>query len=129
MTEPAVREELGRRTPGSHPSATSRLWHDIFDQLGAGMRPRDARVLAVPVDQALAYTAARGWEVLSAPPAWWLEEHERLLEQDVDVERLRAGSVRALTLVPDVPEPPTSCRPGSGPCRRRHEHTSERRAG
>ena len=38
---------------------------------------------------------------------------------------------RHLTLVPPLPAtdaPVTSCRPGNGPCKRRHEHTSPRRA-
>lgn len=127
MAEPAVRAELGQRTPGSHPRATTRLWHDIFDQLGAGMRPRDARVLAVPVEQALSFTAARGWEVLSAPPAWWLDEQELLIERDVEAERMRPVTV--LSDVRHARGPATACRPGSGPCRRRHEHASRRRAG
>ena len=49
-------------------------------------RPRSApaaavarHVLAVPVEQALAYTAERGWHVVQAPPAWWwLREQESL---------------------------------------------------
>jgi hypothetical protein len=82
---------------------------------------RPQRIVAVPVDLALAFTAGRGWHVEQAPPAWWLEEHERLLAAD---ERPRT----ALSLVPPLRVPVTACRPGSGPCRRRHEHSSERRA-
>jgi hypothetical protein len=82
---------------------------------------RRQRVVAVPVDLALVFTAARGWHYEQAPPEWWLEEQERLLAAD---ERPHA----VLSLVPPLPVPVTSCRPGSGPCRRRHEHTSARRA-
>jgi hypothetical protein len=77
--------------------------------------------VAVPVDLALVFTAGRGWHYEQAPPAWWLEEQERLLAAD---ERPQ----RALSLVPPLPVRVTPCRPGAGPCRRRHEHASERRA-
>jgi len=30
----------------------------------------------VPVEQALAFAAERGWHVLQAPPAWWIEEQD-----------------------------------------------------
>lgn len=56
------------------------------------MSPR-RHVVAVPVDQALAYTAERGWHVLSAPPAGWLEEQDARVAAD---ER----PVRHLRLVP-----------------------------
>jgi hypothetical protein len=79
------------------------------------------RVVAVPVDLALVFTSGRGWHYEPAPPAWWLEEQERLLAVD---EQPRA----ALSLVPPLSEPRTACRPGSGPCKRRHEHASGRRA-
>jgi hypothetical protein len=82
---------------------------------------RPPRLVAVPVDLALVYDRVRGWHYQQAPPAWWLDEQEALLAAD---ERPRAG----LTLVPPLPMRTTACRPGSGPCRRRHEHASERRA-
>lgn len=77
--------------------------------------------MVVPVDLALVYDAARGWRYEQAPPAWWLEEMEALTAAD-------ACPPAALSLVPALPQPSTSCRPGSGPCRRRHEHTGRRRA-
>ena len=76
--------------------------------------------MAVPIDLALVYDAARGWHYEEAPPGWWLDEQEALLAAD---ERPRA----ALTLVTAAPEPGTACRPGSGPCRRQHEHASPSR--
>lgn len=75
------------------------------------------QLVLVPTDVAWAYTAAAGWHPLTVPPAWWLEE------RDAGQEPPRA----ALRLVPDLPVARTSCRPGSGPCRRRHEHVSQRR--
>jgi hypothetical protein len=78
------------------------------------------RIVAVPVDLALAFTAGHGWHYEQAPPTWWLEEQERLLAAD--------EQPRALSLVPPLSEPRTACRPGTGPCRRRHEHASERRS-
>jgi hypothetical protein len=80
---------------------------------------RPQRVVAVPVDLALVFTAGRGWHYEPAPPAWWFEEQERLLATD--------GPQCVLSLVPPLREPRTPCMPGSGPCRRRHEHTSARR--
>jgi hypothetical protein len=82
---------------------------------------RPQRIVAVPVDLALVFTPGRGWHYEQAPPAWWMEEQERQLAAD---EQPRA----ALTLVRPLSEPRTACRPGSGPCRRRHEHASERRS-
>jgi len=80
--------------------------------------PRPARQLVlVPTDVAWAYTAAAGWHPLTVPPAWWLEERE------AGQEPARA----LLTLVPDLPVPATSCRPGTGRCRREHVHVSRRR--
>lgn len=78
--------------------------------------------MAVPVDLALAFVPGRGWHFEQAPPAWWLDEQEQLLLAD---DRPQAR----LSLVPPLRVPATPCRPGSGPCRRRHEHASERRAG
>jgi hypothetical protein len=31
---------------------------------------------------ALEFTAAHGWRTVPAPPAWWLDEQDELLEQD-----------------------------------------------
>jgi hypothetical protein len=81
--------------------------------------PRPQRLVAVPVDLALAYTAARGWHLEEAPPSWWMEEQDRLLAAD--------EPHRPLSLVPPLSMAGTACRPGSGPCRRRHEHASPRR--
>lgn len=50
------------------------------------MRPgRQVRVVAVPVDCALAFDALRGWHVIAAPPRWWLAEREA--EVAVDEQR------------------------------------------
>ena len=78
-------------------------------------------VVMVPTEVAWAYTAAVGWQTITCPPVWWLLEQEQLLERD---ERPRG----LLTLVPDLQVPMTSCRPGRGPCNRRHEHASYGRA-
>lgn len=75
----------------------------------------------MPVDLALVFTAGRGWHYSDAPPAWWFDQQEQLLAAD---ER----PPRALSLVPSLPAPVTACRPGRGPCRRRHEHASQQRA-
>jgi hypothetical protein len=83
---------------------------------------RPQRVVAVPVDLALVFTPGRGWHYEQAPPGAWFAEQEALLVAD---ERPQP----VLRLVPPLPVPATACRPGSGPCRRRHEHVSERRAG
>lgn len=81
---------------------------------------RPQRIVVVPVDLALVFDAVRGWRYEQAPPAGWFEAHERLL---VDDERPQG----VLSLVPPLPTPRTACRPGRGPCRRRHEHASARR--
>lgn len=78
--------------------------------------------MAVPVDLALVYDRARGWHYEDAPPAGWLDWQEQLHEIDDAPQAV-------LSLVPALPRRATSCRPGSGPCRRRHEHVSARRAG
>lgn len=83
---------------------------------------RAQRVVAVPVDLALVFDAARGWHYEQAPPGWWFDEQEALLAADEPPQP-------ALRLVPPLPETRTACRPGSGPCRRRHDHMSQRRAG
>lgn len=50
---------------------------------------RSLRVVAVPVDLALVYTAARGWHYEPAPPAWWLDKLDGAHDVfDVDNERL-----------------------------------------
>jgi hypothetical protein len=82
---------------------------------------RPQRLVAVPVDLALVFDAAGGWRYEPAPPEWWFEAQEALLAAD---ERPQA----ALSVVPPLPVAATACRPGRGPCRRRHEHASQRRA-
>jgi len=84
-----------------------------------------ARVQLVPVpgETCLAFTAERGFHLLAPAPAWWWEEQEQRLVEDE--ERLARP---ALALVPPLSSPRTSCRPGRGPCGRRHAHASERRA-
>lgn len=77
-------------------------------------------MVVLPVDLALVYDLAGGWRYETAPSYAWLEEQEALLAAD---DRPRAG----LSLVPPLPARMTACRPGSGPCRRRHEHASQRR--
>jgi hypothetical protein len=75
-------------------------------------------------DIALAFTPELGWHYVQAPPDWWWQLQEDLLEAD-------AAPRARLSLVPALPalEPRvTSCRPGSGPCRRHHEHASARRS-
>ncbi len=79
------------------------------------------RIVAVPVDLALVYDAVRGWHYEQAPAAWWFGDQEELLAADeVPQERL--------SLVPPLRVQGTPCRPGTGTCRRRHEHASDRRA-
>ncbi len=76
----------------------------------------------VPSEVTWTYTAAAGWQAITTPPEWWLAEQEELLAAD---ERRR--SLRLIPALAPVPGRVTSCRPGSGPCRRRHEHASSRR--
>lgn len=85
-------------------------------------RAHAPRVVAVPVDFALVYDVERGWHYQHAPAPWWLDEQEALLAHD---ERPQ----ERLSLVPPLTTAYSSCRPGSGPCRRPHEHASTRRAG
>ncbi len=80
------------------------------------------QIVCVPSEVAWTYTAAEGWQPITTPPAWWLVEQEELLAAD---ERRRA--LRLIPALAPVPGRVTSCRPGSGPCRRRHEHASSRR--
>lgn len=79
---------------------------------------RPQRVVVLPVDLALVYDGQE-WRYEDAPPAWWFEEQERLHAFD---ERPQ------LHLVPPLEVRTTPCRPGRGPCHRRHEHGSARRA-
>ncbi len=72
---------------------------------------------------ALAFDGRRGWHLILPPPPLWLLEQEELLE--ADEERLYAHPT--LALVPPLPPVRTSCRPGRGPGRRRHEHAGQRR--
>jgi hypothetical protein len=83
------------------------------------MARRQPVTVLVPHECALAYDG-RSWKLLPAPPAWWLEEQEELHSRE---------ELPALSLVPPLPRRTTACRPGSGPCARRHEHASRRRAG
>jgi hypothetical protein len=83
---------------------------------------RAARVLLVPTEVALAFTAERGWHTLPALPPGWEDAAEAQLEADH-----RRWAAPALSLVPALPVVVTACRPGAGPCRRRHEHASARR--
>jgi hypothetical protein len=80
---------------------------------------RKPLVLFVPAQTALVYDHA-GWRLVSAPPQWWLDEQDELIGRDIQRAPLR--------LVPTLPLRATSCRPGRGPCRRQHQHASERRA-
>jgi hypothetical protein len=79
-------------------------------------------VLYVPADLAIAFTVEKGWHYLPVPAAWWFEQQADLLEADlralVAAQRLSARSEP----VARASVPVTSCRPGSGPCGRRHEH-------
>jgi hypothetical protein len=89
--------------------------------------PAPTRMLT---DVALAFTADRGWHYAPVPPDWWFDLQDDLLEQDAPLIPSNRGPVRALSLVPDLPAASvqaTACRPGTGPCRRRHEHASIRR--
>jgi hypothetical protein len=81
---------------------------------------RPQRLVAVPVDLALVFDAAGGWRYELAPPEWWFAEQEAVLAAD---ERPQA----VLSVVPPLLVAVTACRPGRGPCRRRHEHASARR--
>lgn len=93
-------------------------------------RAREVLVF-VPSEVAWAFTADRGWHVIASPPAWWLEQQAEVLDEEAGGPP-RTGGRRAvaarLQLVPALQQPRTACRPGPGPCMRRHEHTSRRRA-
>lgn len=57
------------------------------------------RAVVVPVDYALAFTADRGWHVLTAPTPEWLEEQGALLLEDErarEARRVEAGRTAAL---------------------------------
>jgi hypothetical protein len=83
---------------------------------------RAPRLLLVPGDVALAFTPGRGWHLLEGPVGW-VEEQVRLSDE---MDR-RAGLLRLVPPLDELAERRTACRPGRGPCRRRHEHASERR--
>ncbi len=83
-------------------------------------RAEPERIVVVPVDLALAYTADREWHYVDAPPQWWMQEQEALAAAE-------ARPSPTLTLVPLV-RAADGLRPGTGRSRRRHEHASERRA-
>jgi hypothetical protein len=80
---------------------------------------RKPLVLFVPAETALVYDHA-GWRIVQRPPQWWLDEQDEQIRQDEQP----AGRLR---LVPPYEGRWTACRPGRGPCRRRHEHASRRR--
>jgi hypothetical protein len=82
--------------------------------------PKPQRLVVLPVDLALVFTAGRGWHYEPAPPAWWIEEQEALTAADGQPQVV-------LSLVPALTVPVKSCRPGSSGRRRRHEHMSRRR--
>lgn len=102
-----------------------------------------AVLVPVPGEVALAFTAEQGWHLIPPAPSWWLDEQEQLLEQDAGAWALRCarptsttststnGPLYPVTVLADVravSRAQTACRPGAGPCRRRHEHASQRRA-
>lgn len=96
-----------------------RSW-DLFDvEAHLDVLSRE-RLVFVPAQVALVFDG-RSWSLLPAPPQWWLDEQDDHHEQDLQP----AGS---LTLVPPWQPRVTACRPGSGPCRRSHQHASERRS-
>jgi hypothetical protein len=76
------------------------------------------RTVLVPTDLPLVYDGA-GWRFGEVPPDWWLE----LTEPEIADA---AETVAAAPVVIEVRR--TSCRPGTGPCRRRHKHASRGRA-
>ncbi len=47
-------------------------------------RPRTTpRVVFVPAQTAMAFTADRGWHLVQSPPDWWLEQQLGLVDQEV----------------------------------------------
>lgn len=72
------------------------------------------RTILVPTQVAIVYEAG-GWRFGEVPPRWWLEMTEPEVA-DAPERPLSAPGV--------APTRWTSCRPGHGPCRRRHEHSS-----
>lgn len=76
------------------------------------------RTLLVPTQLAIVVEPG-GIRFAAPPPQWWLE----LMEPEV------ADAPQSAVEPPVVLDTRrTSCRPGQGPCRRRHDHTSPRRA-
>lgn len=84
-------------------------------------RRREPRLLLVPTQVSLAFTADRGWHAIPSPAPWFLDEAEEQLARD-------ELPVQPLHLVVTLRREVTACRPGSGQCRRRHQHASQRRA-
>jgi hypothetical protein len=79
------------------------------------------RTVIVPTDLALVYDGT-GWhfaEPGQVPPQWWLEMTE---------PEIADASEMAASPGPVMVARRTNCRRGNGPCRRRHEHASSRRA-
>lgn len=78
------------------------------------------RTVVIPRDLAIVFDS-QGWhfaEPGEIPPGWFLD----LLDPEVaDAPERSAEPVEVPILLR------TSCRPGRGPCRRRHEHASWRR--
>lgn len=73
----------------------------------------------VPVETGLVFDPRTGnWRIDAVPPAWFLE----LTDGGND------DPLPSCLADLDQPEPASSCRPGRGPCRRRHPHASARRA-
>jgi hypothetical protein len=78
--------ELERTAPGL----------DAFDespptaaevQARAPRVPRRLTLVPMSGSVALAYTAARGWHLLSPPPPWWIEDQDVLVELDEEGRR------------------------------------------
>jgi hypothetical protein len=105
----------------THATEPPRREWDLFDvELSLDVL-RSASVVLVPHDCVIVYDG-RGWSILPAPPRWWLDAHEELHDRDTQP----AG---VLSLVPPWRPRTTACRPGAGPCRRRHLHASQRGSG
>lgn len=86
------------------------------------MRSAKTVYLPVPIgDMGLVFDGKR-WTVEAVPPAWFLD----LTDAGNDL----LPPVEVVVELEPIKVPPrvTSCRPGRGPCRRRHEHASLRRA-
>lgn len=108
---------------------------------------RPPRFIIVPRDLAVVYDGRR-WSLEEPPPAWWLDALDPACGADdewsapvvqPEVETLQPPVVPAVAVpihegVEHAEDRTaeagrrTACRPGRGPCRRRHEHASGRRA-